>query len=67
MWRSIELNGCIQSFVWTTKPVHTLEDLKGRKIRSPGGLVPPEWIEKKKWLVTRQRVSKSQRILCLAN
>jgi TRAP-type C4-dicarboxylate transport system substrate-binding protein len=34
----LELNGCIQSFVWTTKPVHTVEDLKGLKIRSPGGM-----------------------------
>lgn len=34
----IELNGCIQSFVWTTKPVKTLADLKGLKLRSPGGM-----------------------------
>ena len=34
----LELNGCIQSFLWTTKPIRNLEDLKGRKIRSPGGL-----------------------------
>jgi TRAP-type transport system periplasmic protein len=34
----LELNGCIQSFVWSTKPIRTLEDLKGRKLRSPGGL-----------------------------
>ncbi len=33
----IELNGCIQAFLWTTKPVHTLEDAKGLRIRSPGG------------------------------
>ena len=34
----IELNGCIQAFLWTTKPVKSLEDLKGKKIRSPGGM-----------------------------
>jgi TRAP-type C4-dicarboxylate transport system substrate-binding protein len=34
----LELNGCIQSFLWTTKPVKTLADLKGMKIRSPGGM-----------------------------
>ena len=34
----IELNGCIQAFLWTRKPVKTLADLKGMKIRAPGGL-----------------------------
>lgn len=35
--KMIELNGCIQAFLWTTKPVKTLEDCKGLRIRSPGG------------------------------
>lgn len=34
----IELNGCIQAFVYTTKPVKSLADLKGKKLRSPGGM-----------------------------
>lgn len=33
----LELNGCIQAFLWTRKPVKTLEDVQGLKIRSPGG------------------------------
>ena len=35
--KMIELNGCIQAFMWTRKPVRTLEDVKGLRIRSPGG------------------------------
>lgn len=34
----LSLNGCVCSYIWTTTPVHSLEDLKGMKIRSPGGL-----------------------------
>jgi TRAP-type C4-dicarboxylate transport system substrate-binding protein len=34
----IELNGCIQSFLWTKKKqIKTIEDCKGLKIRTPGG------------------------------
>jgi TRAP-type C4-dicarboxylate transport system substrate-binding protein len=33
----LELNGCIQSFLWTRRPVRTLEDCKGLRIRTPGG------------------------------
>lgn len=36
--KMIELNGCIQAFLWTRKPVQSVEDCKGLKIRSPGGL-----------------------------
>ncbi|MCG2755342.1 MAG: hypothetical protein L6247_07250, partial [Desulfobacteraceae bacterium] len=32
--KMIELNGCIQAHLWTTKPVKTLEDCKGLRIRS---------------------------------
>jgi TRAP-type C4-dicarboxylate transport system substrate-binding protein len=35
--KMIELNGCIQSFMWTTKPIKSIEDVKGLRIRSPGG------------------------------
>jgi TRAP-type C4-dicarboxylate transport system substrate-binding protein len=33
----LELNGCIQSYIWTQKPVVKLEDLNGLKLRTPGG------------------------------
>jgi TRAP-type C4-dicarboxylate transport system substrate-binding protein len=36
--KMIEMNGCIQAFLWTRKPVKGVEDCKGLKIRSPGGL-----------------------------
>ncbi len=35
--KMIELNGCIQSHLWTRKPVRTLEDMARLRIRSPGG------------------------------
>ncbi len=35
--KMLELNGCIQSFLWTKNPVHSLRDTKGMRIRSPGG------------------------------
>lgn len=35
--KMIELNGCIQAFLWTKKPVRTMEDCKGLRIRTPGG------------------------------
>lgn len=35
--KMVELNGCIQSFLWTKKPIRTLEDVKGLRIRTPGG------------------------------
>jgi len=35
--KMVEMNGCIQAFLWTKKPVRSLEDIKGKKIRSPGG------------------------------
>jgi TRAP-type C4-dicarboxylate transport system substrate-binding protein len=34
----LELNGCIQAFLWTKKPIKSIEDVKGLKIRTPGGL-----------------------------
>jgi len=33
----LELNGCISAYLWTKKPVKTLADCKGLKIRTPGG------------------------------
>jgi len=35
--KMMELNGCIQAFLWTKKPVRTLEEVKGLRVRSPGG------------------------------
>jgi TRAP-type C4-dicarboxylate transport system substrate-binding protein len=33
----LEINGCIQSYLWTRKPVSKMEDLRGMKVRTPGG------------------------------
>lgn len=35
--KMVEMNGCIQAFLWTKRPVRSLEDIRGKKIRSPGG------------------------------
>ncbi len=34
----LHINNCVMAHLWTTKKVKSLEDLKGMKIRSPGGL-----------------------------
>ncbi|MEH0022468.1 MAG: TRAP transporter substrate-binding protein [Desulfobacter sp.] len=34
----LHINNCVMAHLWTTKKVTTMEDLKGMKIRSPGGL-----------------------------
>ncbi len=34
----LHINNCVMAHLWTTRPVTRLEDLKGMKIRSPGGL-----------------------------
>lgn len=34
----LQLNGCIQAFLWTRNPVKNIEDIKGLKIRTPGGM-----------------------------
>lgn len=34
----LHINNCVMAHLWTTKKVKSLEDLKGLKIRSPGGL-----------------------------
>lgn len=34
----LELNGCIQAFLWTKNPVKNLADLNGLKLRTPGGM-----------------------------
>ncbi len=33
----LQLNACIQSYLWTSKPVKSLSEVKGLKIRTPGG------------------------------
>ncbi|MCG8642028.1 MAG: TRAP transporter substrate-binding protein [Desulfobacterales bacterium] len=34
----LHINNCVMAHLWTTRKVETMEDLKGMKIRSPGGL-----------------------------
>lgn len=34
----LHINNCVMAHLWTTKKVKTLEDMKGMRIRSPGGL-----------------------------
>ncbi|VEN74196.1 ABC transporter substrate-binding protein [Candidatus Desulfarcum epimagneticum] len=34
----LHINSCVMAHLWTTRPVKSLEDMKGMKIRSPGGL-----------------------------
>jgi TRAP-type C4-dicarboxylate transport system substrate-binding protein len=34
----LDLNGCIDSCLWTRRPVHARADLAGLRIRSPGGM-----------------------------
>ena len=34
----LHINNCVMAHLWTTKKVTNLDDLKGMKIRSPGGL-----------------------------
>ncbi|SMC87249.1 TRAP-type C4-dicarboxylate transport system, substrate-binding protein [Desulfocicer vacuolatum DSM 3385] len=34
----LHINNCVMAHLWTTRKVTSLEDLKGMKIRSPGGL-----------------------------
>jgi TRAP-type C4-dicarboxylate transport system substrate-binding protein len=34
----LHINNCVMAHLWTTKKVEKMEDLKGMKIRSPGGI-----------------------------
>ena len=36
--KMIELNGCINSYIWTKDPINKMSDLEGKRIACPGGM-----------------------------